>query len=79
MREKDLDTKTAERLATLLSLGDPTAEVALAHRVKEADENHGISPGSIIEIPHLLRAPVGHWVYQKEAGPFRIGGAKPTN
>ena len=31
-----LDAPTTERLETLLSLGDPTAEVALAWRVKEA-------------------------------------------
>lgn len=36
MRERDLDEATAARLASLLGLGDPTAEVALAYRVKEA-------------------------------------------
>ncbi len=36
MRERDLDEKTTARLASLLALGDPTAEVALAYRVKEA-------------------------------------------
>ena len=36
MRERDLDEATAARLASLLELGDPTAEVALAYRVKEA-------------------------------------------
>ncbi len=36
MRERDLDEKTTARLASLLGLGDPTAEVALAYRVKEA-------------------------------------------
>ena len=27
---------------------------------RRSDENHGNSPESIIEIPHLLRAAVGH-------------------
>ena len=35
-RERNLDEATAARLSSLLSLGDPTAEVALAYRVKEA-------------------------------------------
>jgi hypothetical protein len=34
---------------------------AIAERLlADADENHGNSPESIIEIPHLLRAAVGH-------------------
>ncbi len=35
-RERNLDEATAARLSSLLSLGDPSAEVALAYRVKEA-------------------------------------------
>ena len=33
--EEKLDDKAAERLASLLALGDPNAEVAIAYRVKE--------------------------------------------
>jgi len=33
--EERLDTKAAQRLASLLALGDPNAEVAIAYRVKE--------------------------------------------
>jgi transposase len=33
--EERLDDKAAQRLASLLELGDPTAEVAIAYRVKE--------------------------------------------
>ena len=35
MGEEKLDTPAAERLASLLALGDPNAEVAIAYRVKE--------------------------------------------
>ncbi len=36
MKGSELDEETTARLESLLSLGDPTAEVALAYRVKEA-------------------------------------------
>ncbi|WP_201733599.1 transposase [Acidithrix sp. C25] len=36
MKGKNLDEKTTKRIETLLELGDPNAEVALAYRVKEA-------------------------------------------
>ena len=35
MGEEKLDTQASERLASLLALGDPNAEVAIAYRVKE--------------------------------------------
>ena len=36
MRERDLDKETTARLSSVLGLGDPTTQVALAYRVKEA-------------------------------------------
>ena len=36
MNAERLDTRMTERIDTLLSLGDPNAEVALAYRIKEA-------------------------------------------
>ncbi len=47
MRERDLDEKTAARLASLLGLGDPTAWVALAYRVK--------GPGRVLRDPFAHR------------------------
>ena len=35
MGEEKLDAEATERLASLLELGDPSAEVAIAYRVKE--------------------------------------------
>ena len=35
MGEEKLSDEATERLASLLELGDPGAEVAIAHRVKE--------------------------------------------
>ena len=35
MAEEKLDEEATERLASLLTLGDPGAEVAIAYRVKE--------------------------------------------
>ena len=35
MGEEKLDPHAAERLASLLALGDPNAEVAIAYRIKE--------------------------------------------
>jgi len=63
MAEEKLDDKAAERLISLLELGDPNAEVAVAYRVKERLRDF-YREGDPIAARAMLEELVGHCVKQ---------------